>query len=393
MKFIPSQNVASSKITVTTTATALFSLINTAGSVTNSQDYALNQATNGVGIANGILITPEDGDIRLGYGFTPTSTQGTLLSSGTKYLIPNLELKDIKLIRVSGDVATSIDLLQTYPNDNYAACAEAVTLEASSITIGAVTADITKFGGTATTLGQKTKAASMPVTLASDDPAVVDLAAIEVLQTTIAGDTTSIDGKITACDTGAVVVSSGAITETNSAAIKTAVETIDNAISGTEMQVDVVASLPAGTNAIGKLASNSGVDIGDVDVTSTSIDGSINGSGAPTVDSYTTIDINAVTGANQVLVAAPGADKQIWVYGYDFTVDTAETTVVFQDEDDDGSGMPSYTEGFPVNSGVAKNPTGNFAMPQFKVATNKALEVDVTTGTIGGSMQYGIISV
>lgn len=64
------------------------------------------------------------------------------------------------------------------------------------------------------------------------------------------------------------VVDSGAITETNSAAIKTAVETIDNAISGSEMQVDVVAALPAGTNAIGKLAANSGVDIGDVDVTS-----------------------------------------------------------------------------------------------------------------------------
>lgn len=68
-------------------------------------------------------------------------------------------------------------------------------------------------------------------------------------------------------------------------AIKTAVEIIDNAIAGNEMQVDVVASLPAGsniigsvlsisqalpsgTNAIGKLAANSGVDIGDVDVTS-----------------------------------------------------------------------------------------------------------------------------
>jgi len=66
-----------------------------------------------------------------------------------------------------------------------------------------------------------------------------------------------------------VTVTSGAITETNSAAIKTAVETIDNAISGSEMQVDVVGALPAGTNAIGKLSANSGVDIGDVDVTST----------------------------------------------------------------------------------------------------------------------------
>ena len=34
------------------------------------------------------------------------------------------------------------------------------------------------------------------------------------------------------------------------------------------LPVDVVAALPAGTNAIGKLASNTGIDIGDVDVTS-----------------------------------------------------------------------------------------------------------------------------
>lgn len=40
------------------------------------------------------------------------------------------------------------------------------------------------------------------------------------------------------------------------------------AVGGTEVQVDIVAALPAGTNAIGKLAANSGVDIGDVDVTS-----------------------------------------------------------------------------------------------------------------------------
>jgi len=73
--------------------------------------------------------------------------------------------------------------------------------------------------------------------------------------------------------------------DADTGAIKTAVETIDNAISGTEMQVDVVAisaqsdgtyigdikfgeSLPAGSAAIGKLAANDGVDIGDVDVTS-----------------------------------------------------------------------------------------------------------------------------
>ncbi len=46
------------------------------------------------------------------------------------------------------------------------------------------------------------------------------------------------------------------------------ITTIAGAVSGSEMQVDVVASLPAGTNAIGKLSANSGVDIGDVDVLS-----------------------------------------------------------------------------------------------------------------------------
>jgi hypothetical protein len=45
-------------------------------------------------------------------------------------------------------------------------------------------------------------------------------------------------------------------------------DVLDAVVSGSEVQVDVVASLPAGTNAIGKLAANSGVDIGDVDVLS-----------------------------------------------------------------------------------------------------------------------------
>ena len=41
------------------------------------------------------------------------------------------------------------------------------------------------------------------------------------------------------------------------------------AVEGT-LNVDIASALPAGSNAIGKLAANSGVDIGDVDVTSIS---------------------------------------------------------------------------------------------------------------------------
>ena len=71
---------------------------------------------------------------------------------------------------------------------------------------------------------------------------------------------------------------SGAATaalQTSGNAILTTIDadtgSIAGAISGTEMQVDVVAALPTGSNAIGKLAANSGVDIGDVDVTSSAL--------------------------------------------------------------------------------------------------------------------------
>jgi len=79
-----------------------------------------------------------------------------------------------------------------------------------------------------------------PVSLASiPNPSNLDIAisllARETTLGTIHGHVDSIDGKITACNTGNVTIGS---------------------------------ALPAGTNAIGKLAANSGIDIGDVDVLS-----------------------------------------------------------------------------------------------------------------------------
>jgi len=95
----------------------------------------------------------------------------------------------------------------------------------------------------------------------------VDHAANEVLLTAIDTSCGLIEGKITACNTGAVVISSGTITTVSAVtAITNALPAGDNNIGN----VDIASSLPAGTNAIGKLAANSGVDIGDVDVTSIS---------------------------------------------------------------------------------------------------------------------------
>ncbi|MCC6188204.1 MAG: hypothetical protein IT318_04190 [Anaerolineales bacterium] len=91
-----------------------------------------------------------------------------------------------------------------------------------------------------------------------------------------------------ALPTGAATAANQSTANTALAAIQTAVEALDNAVGGSQLQVDVVGALPAGTNnigdvdvltlpalpagtnAIGKLAANSGVDIGDVDVTSIS---------------------------------------------------------------------------------------------------------------------------
>lgn len=70
--------------------------------------------------------------------------------------------------------------------------------------------------------------------------------------------------------TGSVTANAGTNLNTSALALETGgnLATVAGAVSGSEMQVDVVAALPAGTNAIGKLAANSGVDIGDVDVLS-----------------------------------------------------------------------------------------------------------------------------
>jgi hypothetical protein len=162
--------------------------------------------------------------------------------------------------------------------------------------------------------------------------------------------------------------------DVNLSAIKTAVE----------------GATPAGTNAIGKLAANSGVDIGDVDVTS--VPRSISGPAEPgnSIDSYTQVAINLTTGADQVLVSS-APSKQIWVYGYTFTCGDADgQTVSFQDEDDVAlSGIMEFQR----YGGVAISPSGNFSMPIFKLATNKDLEIDITGGDVDGWLTYAILSV
>ena len=128
--------------------------------------------------------------------------------------------------------------------------------------------------------GGNRDAGTQTVTLADDDPAVtdlaaievtqdalvVDLAAIEVLQTSIEGDTTSIQTAVEIMDDW---------DETNRAAVNLVAGQVAvaggtgvDAANVLRMSLATDIALPAGTNAIGKLAANTGVDIGDVDILS-----------------------------------------------------------------------------------------------------------------------------
>lgn len=117
----------------------------------------------------------------------------------------------------------------------------------------------------------------------------------------------------------------------------------------------------------------------------------IEGPGAPTVDSFTSVPVDlAASTANQVLVAAPGANKQIWVYGLFMMADTAAGTVTLQDEDDTAlSGTMAVSD----EGGWVLPMSGNFSQPWIKVATNKALEADTGACTVDGILTYGIISI
>jgi hypothetical protein len=118
------------------------------------------------------------------------------------------------------------------------------------------------------------------------------------------------------------VTVTGTVTETNSAAIKTAVETIDNAIAGSEMQVDVI-TMPTTTvtatdldvrnlvfatdkvDASGTtLGANSGVDVGDVTINNAAGASAVNiqdGGNTITVDGAVTTS-GTVTEANSAAI-------------------------------------------------------------------------------------------
>jgi len=115
------------------------------------------------------------------------------------------------------------------------------------------------------------------------------------------------------------------------------------------------------------------------------------GNAAPTIDSPGIINapINAGTGARTEIIATPGANKQIWVYGLLILVDTVDCTVTLESAANALSGAMPQAD----NGGFHSEPSGNFAMPLFKCNTNEAFNITMGTGVGDGIVSYAVVSV
>jgi hypothetical protein len=176
--------------------------------------------------------------------------------------------------------------------------------------------------------GQATMANSEPVVIASDQSAVPVSASSLPLPT-------------------------GAATSAKQDTGNTSLATIAGAVSGTEMQVDIVGALPAGTNAIGKLSANSGVDIGDVTLTAgTDAIGKLL---PPDIDvtAHTNYARKYYTNAGAVtdgIIWSPAAGKRWHVVTMYIQVSAAATVTL--EDDKAGGDDPVWKGELAANSGV-----------------------------------------
>ncbi len=148
--------------------------------------------------------------------------------------------------------------------------------------------------------------------------------------------------------------------------------------------VDIASALPAGTNAIGKLAANSGVDIGDVDVLSiaagtNTIGGTRDAGPAWTSVWQHTVSADASGGAD--LTAAPTGGQKICIDDVIISVGAA-LTVTLEEETSGTDLMVFY---MAANSTIQITPRG-----KWKLATaDKKLRLDTSgAGNIAVNVTY-----
>lgn len=204
-------NAAGSKITVTSTATGIFDLINTAASTTTvyagypSKVNALD------------LIVESGSDVRVLFdGNTPTATNGLLLSQGVMYSFRGVPLDKLSLIRTgSSNAVCSLQVGYSSDEQSSSGVAYAVTTEAGSVggSGGAGGGNDTYYakedGTNADAVVSYTSATTITVTGLPFTFTALDIASVEQIPTS--GDAT------TFTDKADFSVSAGVITVTGAA--------------------------------------------------------------------------------------------------------------------------------------------------------------------------------
>lgn len=208
--------------------------------------------------------------------------------------------------------------------------------------------------------------------------------AVELIDNAISGSEMQVDVVTSALPTGAATAANQSTGNTALAAIQTAVEILDNIVSGSEAQVDIVGSLPAGTNAIGKLAANSGVDIGDVDVTS--LPALVAGSAVigkvqadfPSSQRLTQAAVNISSSGDNTIVAAV-ASQSTRVHGLLLVADTPVDVTV-------KTGTTSRSG--PMRLGALYLPPGS-TEALYKTANNEAFILNLSAAVqVSGTIWY-----
>lgn len=196
------------------------------------------------------------------------------------------------------------------------------------------------------------------------------------------------DGVATQAVTGTVTADLGATDNAVLDDIAAKLATIDADTStlsagvSTEYQVDVVGALPAGTNAIGKLAANSGVDIGDVDVTSLpALAAGTNEIGSllpPDTDvtahtNYARKYYTSTGAATDGIIWSPAAGKR-WHVVTMYIQTSAAATITLED-DKSGGDDPVWKGELAANSGVTLSFTEQYPM----ASGEDAADLTITT--------------
>lgn len=239
--------------------------------------------------------------------------------------------------------------------------------------VSSANVNISKVGNkTVNTQAGNVATGTQRITIATDD---VNLAAIktavEIIDNAISGNEMQVDIVTSALPTGAATSANQTTANSSLSAIETSVGLLDNAVSGNELQVDVIAALPAGTNNIGD------VDIASAIPAGTNLIGDVGLSGARTsggTTPYRNIDVDQTE--DQVKASA---GQIYWIHAINlgstvrylkiYNATAASVSV--------GSTTPDMT--FPIPTQGDSNGAGFFISVPNGIEMNTAITIAATT--------------